>query len=47
MIWVQAALVIFMAVFVLVTLAVVFRGAGHFDRAARIPFNDGDAGDAT
>jgi len=38
--WIELALVIFMAVFVVIVIGVVLRRKGHFDRAARIPLDD-------
>jgi cbb3-type cytochrome oxidase subunit 3 len=40
--WIEAALVIFFVVFVIISLGAIFRRHGHFDQAARIPLNDGE-----
>ena len=38
--WIEAALVIFFVVFVVIIIGVVLRKRGHFDAAARIPLDD-------
>jgi TRAP-type C4-dicarboxylate transport system permease small subunit len=40
--WIEVALVIFFAVFVLITLGVLFRRRGAFDHAANIPLTHAD-----
>lgn len=40
--WIEAALLIFVVVFVAVTIGVLLRKRGQFDDAARIPLEDDD-----
>ena len=38
--WIELALVMFFAIFVIIVIGVVIRRRGHFDAAAHIPLDD-------